>query len=174
MFFLFPASLTILKEAMTNELTQELNDVIKKTLPAHVGNMLAQELAELATLRVTVASLNAEVSVSCAINNELKSKLAKMAANEKTDAELAAKITDIEKRELRMELVHMQLKISGERREEIKGLVTQLFRSPMRTEVMNGNMPIAVPGLTGTGNYPGTPGTLMSGVVNTTVTKSES
>lgn len=158
---------------MTNEIENEIKEAIKKNLPEHVGSLLAAELSDLARLRVAAKDLKVSLDLRTAERDDARATIAKLKENEKTDASLETKKAEITNREFRLEITELQLRIANERREEIKTLVIQLFRSPVRTELVNGSMPVAVPGMTGTGQFSGTAGTLMTGMINKTTTTSE-
>ena len=159
---------------MSNLFTSEMQELIRQTLPAHVGSVLADELKELADFRLKVPALRTSLDNSERARRELNATLEKLNANKITDDALTLKQADIAKRELNMAMTEMQLKIANERREEIKGLVVQLFRSPMRVETISGNMPLAVPGTPGGGSFAGSPGSVQMGMLNKTTTTSDS
>lgn len=151
-------------------LEKEVRDAIEKSLPSQVSKVLGEELTALAKLRQAAAGYLEQTTLMTADIEALRTICKEYQAAIKSHGELDVKIKDIAARELAMAMTELKAKIADERRIEIKDLVVQLFRSPVRTETFNGNVPVPVTGSLGGMNSMGTTGFVMQSPVNTTHT----
>lgn len=158
----------------TEAMNTEITDAVKRNLPAQVSEVLLGELKELSELRASEVQRKAEI---VALQKRLSdSQINNLSVDALTTREKAAadKMAEAVKKELRIEITELQLKIANERRVEIKELVTALFRSPMRTETVNGMLPVPVTGNPGGMGVMGSPGYVINSPAITTTTTSTS
>ena len=156
------------------DMTDEINEAIKKNLPAQVGDSLQQELAELKKLRAKSATDDAKIIDL--INNVAGWKLEadKMRDELNAHGKLAEREKAVEKRELTQSLNDLRVTLSNERRAEVVDLVRTIFRSPITTKSISGTVPVPVEGMHPGSGYSGNPGTVIPSMVSVTETHSQS
>ena len=158
---------------MDASLELEIITAVNKSLPAQISEALSSEFAILAELRRNLPVLEGRIAELSANRDTLMRELSSIRGNIRKGEEIDAKVLDIAQRELAMQMTSMQLKISEDRRLEIKDLVVQLFRSPVRTETYSGNLPVPVAGSPGGNGSVGYGGTVQQANVSTKLTTEE-
>lgn len=131
---------------------QEIQDIIRKNLPAEVGDVLRQELSELARLREETSKLAEEGKSwrndACAAKNALEAATKRLGNIEKREADAAAKDVTLT---LREELVKLREAHAKERVDEMRGVVKDVFSNNR----LKYSVPVAVPGTNGIKDHNG-------------------
>jgi hypothetical protein len=155
-------------------LTSELLGTIQKNIPQHVGEVLAEELAELARLRLAEPQwLTAKERLDEAI---LKLRMEVLQHTEALSqhTSLEAREKAVAFRESKADLSDLRVELYKEMRDQTKDMFVQVFRSPVVTRTLTGTIPLAVEGMApGPMNQYGTPGTVVQGNVGTVETSTE-
>lgn len=143
-------------------ITKDIEDAIKKSLPAAVGDVLNKELLELKRLRLVENSYE-DLKV---VNKNLSDRILKLEFNAKTAAELDKQEAMIaeQARNLKVTIAEVNASNAINRVNDMKELVATVFRGPMVTKHLSGNVPVPVGS---TGNAMGFVGTYP---INTTET----
>lgn len=150
---------------------KDIADAIDKNLPSVVGERLRAQLEELPQLRTQLKTKDNQLESQ---RREIQTQDARITTLElqiKRNGELDAREAAVAKRELKQDLLELQLKLADERRTEIKGLVDTIFRSPVYERRVHGSVPVPLEGSPGgNGSYP-SPGFVGVGGVDVTTTE---
>lgn len=129
-------------------LTTDIEKAIHKNLPAEVGAMLQQQLAELERLRPLEKELAASVLKTKALQSEVY--MHQTINTRETELKLLADKVTREQDKLAVTLAQSATKEAERRADAIMKLVETIFRSPVVATSVMGNMPVS----TGSGAYP--------------------
>jgi hypothetical protein len=137
---------------------KDIAEAIDKSLPAMIGERLRERLALVDTLQAKVAKHEEAAKDSLSILCKRDATILDLQRRAKFDSELEAREQAVALREAKANLIELQLKLEIERRQEIKGLVDTIFRSPVYQQRVSGNVPMVLPGFAGgNGTYPVSP-----------------
>jgi hypothetical protein len=137
---------------------KDIAEAIDKSLPAMIGERLRERLALIDTLEAKIAKHEEAAKTSLRVLGERDATILDMQRRAKWDSELAGREQAVALREAKVNLIELQLKLEIERRQEIKGLVDTIFRSPVYQNRLSGTVPMVLPGFAGgNGTYPVSP-----------------
>ena len=113
------------------DLTNEINELVQKHLPAHVGETLLarfKELAEKETMLERTTARNIDLEKE---NNRLKQVATSESQLERDKIKLVNDRLALEQieRDMKVTILEKELALAKESRDEIKGLVNSLFRN---------------------------------------------
>jgi hypothetical protein len=137
---------------------KDIAEAIEKSLPAMVGDKLRERLALIGTLEAKVAEHEDAARINLRLLGARDNTIADLQRRVKFDSELEVREQAVALREAKVNLIELQLKLEIERRQEIKGLVDTIFRSPVYQQRLSGTVPMVLPGFAGgNGSYPVSP-----------------
>lgn len=152
----------------------ELIDLIKKHLPEQVGDALRGELSELKRLRAStaaleerVAALKSEQEGTLALNATLVSENQALRA---AAADVRSRESGVKEREIKQDLLALELKLCNSHKQEYLALVRTVFASPVFERRVEGTVPVAVQGQQASQYNQGTSGYVSHAPVQTTET----
>lgn len=137
----------------TTTLTEEITESIKKNLPAQVGEALRTELTRIPKLEEQLRLMTDDRNQHQHGRDELRAKLDATHATLKAHGELTAREAAVLKREQAQNLNDLRVELADERRKEVVGLVSTIFRSPITQRSIFGSTPVAVEGNPGNPQY---------------------
>jgi hypothetical protein len=125
-------------------INQDILDTIKKNLPAIAGEMLLSELEELKRLKDIERKWKDQHTEA----QNLKHQLDLARTRLDSQAEIDKKLLDIEmrEREMKVKLLEKGLEEANKRADAITTLVSQIFRNPVVTKQLTGNIPVSTGG----------------------------
>lgn len=133
----------------------EIIDLIRKNLPAQVGDALREELADLGRLREQHAHNLEKIDMQTRMMADQRAALTRQEATIKAGGDLTQREIEVAKRELKQDLLLQKLEMTTAHKQEILGLVTTVFKGPVFTRAISGSIPVAVEGNRGgNGGYP--------------------
>ena len=152
------------------KMLEEINESIKKNLPAQVGEVLIEQLNLLKEYKLKDIQKSEKIGelqeslVSC--NNEKNKLQVKIYMHEEIDKREAA----VKDRELKQDLRDLEVKFSELRRQDSIKLVELVFKSPTYQRVVSGNTPVPVEGSAGSNGSYSTPGAVIQSPFSTVET----
>lgn len=154
------------------DITTEIQDAIKRSLPQHVGEALKKELDALESLRKDYVTQERMYTKLQARNTEIELQIDKLIAEMRHHTDLRVREAAVLKREQEQNFNDFQTKLYGERHAEMLGLVGMVFKSPVYREHINGSVPVSVGGTPASQYSPGYAGYATSSPIDTTTTTS--
>jgi hypothetical protein len=133
-------------------INQDILESIRNNLPAIAGDLILQELEELKELRNIELKWKSESAQKQTLKDEIETYKRKC----QTQDEINTKLKDIETRErnLKVLLLEHSLTEAKQRTAAIEQLVSLIFRHPVTTRQITGQMPCGiVPGTNGNIGY---------------------
>jgi hypothetical protein len=127
---------TIMMDAATQS---QIDELVKKSLPGQVGDLLAEELKDLERLRNNEQILKDKIVSKDANIKTLEEKVTTLTTVVKTEEALNARESAIALREFKIELKDLELKLSNERRQEMLGVLNTVFKSPVYQSTVFGH-----------------------------------
>jgi hypothetical protein len=132
-------------EKTMTDMTEEIHLIIKKTLPAHVGEVLAKELEQLKLLREQRETDQRVIKLRESRITELESKNKDLLTQIECHAKLDERLNKVIEREQKMDLVDLKAQLAELRRQDAVELVKLVFKSPTFRTVQTGTTPISIP-----------------------------
>ena len=133
-------------------MSDEIADAIKKNLSQSIGEALQAELAELERLRKL--EIEYKKLLEAKIKLQAEYAIATTALNKHAEMDAKLEALAVRERDLKVTLAESRAVAAEQRAMDIKELVGLVFRNPVTTRVMTGNLPGGVvPGMNGNGSY---------------------
>lgn len=152
------------------EMFEEINEAIKKNLPAQLGDILNEQLNLLAKYKIKDIENSEKIRLLQESYDSCVKEKNKLQTQIQTVDEITKRETLVKDRELKQDLRDLEVKFSELRRLDSVKMVELVFKSPIYTKSVTGSIPVAVDGCNN-GSY-GIPGTVIQSQYSNTETTS--
>lgn len=130
---------------MNNPLTTEINEAIRKNLPAHLSDELRSQLNRIPELEKANKDLNERLVASESVAAVLRQQIAAANLTIANHGELAKREAAVLKREQGANLLEFKVEAANEARKEMRSIVSEVFANNRFKYSEHYSHPVAMP-----------------------------